>query len=105
MAPHDEPPDIRHYGQPRDPRPLTEGPRRAPSRFPEVEPSPTDQGRSRVRHDDEARIFVDPKGDVVERSDTQRERDEHEERRDDAIRWVGGIVAGGAPGAARGSSS
>src|SRR2546422_6038378 len=94
IAAHDDSPGNRHDGKPRYPRPLTEGPRRAPSRFPEIGPSPAGEGRSRGRHDDETRILVDSKRDVVEWSDNQWERDENEERCHDAIRQVEGIVAG-----------
>src|SRR3989475_3878569 len=94
IAADDDPRGNRNDGKPRYPRLLTEGPRRAPSRFPEVGPSPADEGRSRERHDDETRILVDSKRDVVEWSYHQWERDEHEERRHDAIRQVEGIVAG-----------
>src|SRR2546422_1220773 len=102
IAAHDDSPGNRHDGKPRYPRPLTEGPRRAPSRFPEIGPSPADEGRSRERHDDETGILVDSKRDVVEWSDNQWERDENEERCHDAIRQVEGIVAGGGGGGGRG---
>src|SRR3989475_8879226 len=94
IAAHDDPRGKRNDDKPRNPRLLTEGPRRAPSRFPEIGPSPTDKGRSRERHDDETRILVDSKRDVVEWSYHQWERDENEERCHDAIRQVEGIVAG-----------
>src|SRR3989449_6274128 len=102
IAAHDDPRGNRNDDKPRNPRLLTEGPRRAPSRFPEIGPSPTDKGRSRERHDDETRILVDSKRDVVEWSYHQWERDENEERCHDAIRQVEGIVAGGAGGRRRG---
>src|SRR5207249_10634679 len=91
---HDDPRGDRNDRQPRYPRLLAEGPRRALGRFPEIGPGPTDEGRTRERHDDETRIFVDSKRDVVERSDNQGERDENDERGHDAVRQVERSVAG-----------
>src|SRR5438445_6214296 len=83
---HDEGGGDHHGGYSGNPAPIPEDGGRSPVQSPEIGSRPTDECRRREGRRHEARVFVDPKRDVVEGSDDEREGDEDPGGRDDSVR-------------------